>query len=485
MSIIHRNSAFGVGDFIFVAVGLLCVVGFFFVYPSQEPRSVIKTTIAEDSVAASANQVFRELGYSLDGWQASDSRLQSRTNLLDSLQFENGRSAFIDTASDAMPPGLNPYYWEVNFSNIETRSQSTGDGNENIDVRLDEQGRLIEFLNSQNSLPDRPVRRKALIHAFEAEANLDLWKTLPDSAWDKVLRFDFDEDYNSNSTPDSVGIANTERSHTFQRTNIERLMDYYLQAGGWESTRFEFSEIQIETVHSQAVADVTVDAAAPIMGQNLRIKARLLSSGALVNLDATYNPDDAEPDMPGLLEISRISIVPLFALVLIILFYFRIRSRAIDTRSALIAGILTGLIVSGTIFLREWGTHSLLAANVQSMDLLGLALQMGFSGAFTSVGVFALFAVGDSIMRQYWPQKLYTYDYLRQGSFFNKPIGEMILRSMSLTFILCGIWAVALSLAPNLFFEIERTFIVHEAAWAPIYLLLNSFWFSLLFALCI
>ena len=485
MSIIHRNSAFGVGDFIFVAVGLLCVVGFFFVYPSQEPRSVIKTTIAEDSVAASANQVFRELGYSLDGWQASDSRLQSRTNLLDSLQFENGRSAFIDTASDAMPPGLNPYYWEVNFSNIETRSQSTGDGNENIDVRLDEHGRLIEFLNSQNSLPDRPVRRKALIHAFEAEANLDLWKTLPDSAWDKVLRFDFDEDYNSNSTPDSVGIANTERSHTFQRTNIERLMDYYLKAGGWESTQFEFSEIQIETVHSQAVADVTVDAAAPIMGQNLRIKARLLSSGALVNLDATYNPDDAEPDMPGLLEISRISIVPLFALVLIILFYFRIRSRAIDTRSALIAGILTGLIVSGTIFLREWGTHSLLAANVQSMDLLGLALQMGFSGAFTSVGVFALFAVGDSIMRQYWPQKLYTYDYLRQGSFFNKPIGEMILRSMSLTFILCGIWAVALSLAPNLFFEIERTFIVHEAAWAPIYLLLNSFWFSLLFALCI
>ena len=485
MSIIHKNTAFGVGDFVFVAVGLLCVFGFFLSYPSQEPRSVIKTTLAEDSVAAASNQVMRDLGYSVNNRKATDISLQSDTELLDSLQLDKGRQEFIQAVSDSLPPGLHPYYWDITLFGTGNNSQSAEDGNDNIIIRLDEQGRLIELLNPENNLPDRPVQRKALIHAFESNADLDLWKTLPDSAWDKVLRFDFDEDYNSDSKSDSVDLTDTERSHTFRRSNIEGLMNYYLQTGGWESTAFEFKEIQIETVHSQAVANVTVDAAAPIMGQTLRINARLLSSGALVNLDATYNPDSTEPNMPGLLDISRISMVPIFALALIILFYFRIRSRAIDTRSALIAGIVTGIVVSGTIFLDEWGTNSLVGGNMQSMDLLGLALQMGFSGAFTSVGVFALFAVGDSILRQYWPQKLYSYDYLRQGKFFNKPIGEMILRSMVLAFILCGIWTAVLSLAPNFFFEIDRTFLSHEAAWAPMYLLLNSFWFSLLFALCI
>ncbi|WP_445665201.1 PP2C family protein-serine/threonine phosphatase [Fodinibius sp. AD559] len=485
MSIIHKNTAFGVGDFVFIAVGLLCVFGFFLSYPSQEPRSVIQTTMVEDSVAATANQVIRDLGYSLDSRQASAISLQSNTDLLDSLQLDNGRQAFIRTVSDSMSPGLHPYYWDVNFSNTNKNADAAQDGNGNIVLRLDEQGRLIEFLNSENSLPDRSVHRSALIHAFDADSDLDLWKTLPDSAWDKVLRFDIDEDYNSSSTSDSVDMANTERSHTFRRANIERLTNYYLQIGGWNPEQFEFSDIQIETVHSQPVADVMVTASAPIMGQDLRINARLLSSGALINLDATYNPNGTEQNMPGLLEISRLSIVLIFSLALIILFYFRIRSRAIDTRSALIAGILTGLIVPATIFLQEWGTSSLVGVNVQSMDLLGLALQMGFSGAFTSVGVFALFAVGDSVMRQYWPQKLYSYDYLREGKFFNKPIGEMILRSMVLAFILCGIWTAALSFAPNLFLEIERTFLAHEAAWTPIYLFLNSFWFSLLFALCI
>jgi len=485
MSIIHKNTAFGVGDFVFVAVGLLCVFGFFLSYPSQEPRSVIKTTLAEDSVAAASNQVMRDLGYSVNNRKATDISLQSDTELLDSLQLDKGRQEFIQAVSDSLPPGLHPYYWDITLFGTGNNSQSAEDGNDNIIIRLDEQGRLIELLNPENNLPDRPVQRKALIHAFESNADLDLWKTLPDSAWDKVLRFDFDEDYNSDSKSDSVDLTDTERSHTFRRSNIEGLMNYYLQTGGWESTAFEFKEIQIETVHSQAVANVTVDAAAPIMGQTLRINARLLSSGALVNLDATYNPDSTEPNMPGLLDISRRSMVPIFALALIILFYFRIRSRAIDTRSALIAGIVTGIVVSGTIFLDEWGTNSLVGGNMQSMDLMGLALQMGFSGAFTSVGVFALFAVGDSILRQYWPQKLYSYDYLRQGKFFNKPIGEMILRSMVLAFILCGIWTVVLSLAPNFFFEIDRTFLSHEAAWAPMYLLLNSFWFSLLFALCI
>ncbi|MGM0545776.1 MAG: PP2C family protein-serine/threonine phosphatase [Bacteroidota bacterium] len=483
MSIIHKNTAFGVRDFIFVAVGLLCVFGFFFSYPSQEPRSLIQTTMERDSVAAKADNIIKDLGYSANDQQDLIISLESNTELLDSLQQKNGRQSFIQAASDSMPSGLHPYYWGVVFTSTSGESQNVE--TEELVLHLDEQGRLIEFVNPQNVLPDRPVQRRALIHAFKADANLDLWKSLPDSSWDKVMQFDFNEDYNSGTTADSLEISDPERSHTFTRSDIERLANYHLQHGGWNPSQFEVSEIQIETVHSQAVADVTFDAEAPIMDQDLQINARLLSSGALLNLDATYNSTNNEQDFPGPLVISRIAIVLIFGLAVIILFYFRIRSRAIDTQSALVAGILTGIIVPVAIFLEEWQANPIMGANVESTDLLGLALQMGFSGAFTSVGIFALFAVGDSITRQYWPDKLYSYDYLRQGMLFNKPIGEMILRSTVLAFILCGIWTATLSVIPELSFEIERTLLFYEAAWSPIYVFLNSFWFSLVFALTI
>ncbi len=483
MSIIHKNTAFGVGDFVFIAVGLLCAFGFFMSYPSEEPRSTIQTTLKQDSVVVKANQVFQDLGYSTDGEQSSMANLQSNTDLLDSLQHQNGRQNFIRKAKDSLAANLHPYYWEVTFPRTNNISQS--DEDEVIVLRLDEQGRLIELLNPLNKLPDRRVHRQALIHAFQADTDLDLWKTLPDSAWDKVLQFDFTDDYNSDTDFDSLNANDSEDSHTFKRANIEKLTNYYLENGGWDSTEFEISEIQIETIHSQPIADVKLKTLTSEMEQDLQISARFLSTGALVSLDATYNSENNEQEIPGPLVISRVATVLVFGLVVIILFYFRIRSRAIDSRSALIAGIITGIIVPVTILLEDWGSYSLLEGSVQSVDLLGLVVRMGFSSAFSSVGIFSLFAVGDSIMRQYWPEKLYTYDYIRQGMVFNKPIGEMILRSMVLAFILCGIWTAALSFAPELFFEIERTFLTSEAAWSPIYVFLNSFWFSLIFTLSI
>ncbi len=78
-----------------------------------------------------------------------------------------------------------------------------------------------------------------------------------------------------------------------------------------------------------------------------------------------------------------------------------------------------------------------------------LLLQMGVSGAFTSVSFFVIFAVADSLMRQYWPEKLSVYDYLRQGMFFNKPVGETLVRSVVLAFVLCGLWTTLLFLFPE------------------------------------
>lgn len=485
MSLLNKNTAFNVRDYLFVAVGLLCVFWFFLSYPSQEPRSTIPTNINKNAAVAKASAIFEDLGFSVSDQNRAIARFSSNGDLLDSLQSENGRQKMISTFSKSHQGLLYPYYWEVDVGKMAGESDSE-DQEGNTTIRLNNEGKLTELINPSNFLPERRVNREAIIAAFDADRNLKLWKSLPDSAWDRILRFNMEEGYDRSGSENSDTEAQSdEYSHTYRQSNIEKLANFHLQNTAWNNEKLELADIQIETIHSRTMAEVSFVSVSPVLGQEVALDLRLLPTGALINLTANYNPDSVEQEMPGVLELIRLVVSLLFALSIVILFFFRIRSRAIDTHSALVVGIVAGFVIPATIFLEEWETMPLFGSGSQSMDLVGLALQMGFMGAFSSIGFFALFAVGDSLMRQYWPDKLYSYDFLRQGKFFNKPIGEMILRSIVLSFILCGIWTLALFFFPELYFEVERTFLTYEAAWAPIYVFLDGIWFSLIVTLII
>lgn len=464
--------------------------GFFLGYPSQEPRSTIDLSLDENSASAKSVEVFNDLGYSSEGLQ-SKITFQTNRKLLDSLQADFGRQKAIDLLSDSLRAGIYPYYWEMKIQNNASKSFQEGPafnpGQEGkTTLRLNEQGKLIEFHNPLNILPNRIVNREALIAAFDADRELDLWKSLPDSAWDNVLRFNMEEGYDVIQRADTVDVDESEApSHTFTRANIEQLANYHLQNAGWGLENLTITDIQVETVNSRTAAEIIIENNSPILGQNVMLDMVVLPTGALLSFDAIYNSTSDERSPPGMLTFFRIAITFLFGLAVIVLFYFRIRSRAIDTKPALVVGVMAGLIIPATILLEQLAERPLLGSGTQTTDLLGTALNMGFSGALASIGFFAVFAVSDSLMRQYWPEKLFSYDYLRQGMLFNKPIGETILRSVVLSFILCGIWTISLLFFPDLYFELERTFLHFEAAWPPAYLFLNSAWFSLLVILAI
>jgi serine phosphatase RsbU (regulator of sigma subunit) len=485
MSLLNKNKAFNVRDYLFLAVGLLCLFGFFLGYSSQEPRSTIDMGLGENSASAKAVEVFSDLGYSSEELQSTIT-FQTNRKLLDSLQVQFGRQDAINVLSDSLNSGIFPYYWEMKVQNNARKSFQEGPvfnpGQEGETIlRLNEQGKLIEFLNPLNIFPNRIVNREALIAAFDADQDLEFWKSLPDSAWHNVLRFDIEEGYGNIQPADTVNIKQSEASsHTFTRANIEQLANYHLQNSGWELDNLDITDIQVETMNSRPVAEIIVENTRPIIGQNVMLDMVVLPTGALLSLNATYNSTSDERGLPGILTFFRVAVILLFGLAVIILFYFRIRSRAIDTKPALVVGVIAGLIIPARILLERLSTRPLFGNGVETVDLLGTALNMGFSGALASIGFFAVFAVSDSLMRQYWPEKLFSYDYLRQGMLFNKPVGETILRSVVLSFILCGIWTISLFFFPDLYFEIERTFLHFEAAWPPVYLFLNSAWFSLI-----
>lgn len=484
MSLLSKNNAFNVRDYLFAGIGLLCVFWFFLSYPSQEPRSAIDTRLDKNSARLKAVDVLDNLGYTFQEIHPI-ATLESDTRLLDSLQAHLGRQKAIEILSDSLHSNIYPYYWEIRLLTMDGRQSGESSASDNAPdetvIRLNERGELITFNNDRDLLPSRKVDREALIATFESDPDLKLWKTLPDSAWDRILKFNMNENYGAITPADSAN--NREQSHTYTRENIERLAAYHLQNSGWKLGQLELSGIQIETIRSQTVAEVVFNNRKPLLGQNVKVTLTVLPTGSLVNLDADYNPGVSSTRLPSTLGFVRIALLFFFLFATIVLFYFRIRSRVIDTTPALVVGVLAGLMVPVVIFLRRWATTPFFSSGTDYAELLGIALQMGFAGAITAIGFFVVFSVGDSLMRQYWGDKLYCYDYLRQGMFVNKPVGEMLLRSVILAFILCGLWSTLLFLFPDLYFNVEQTFLHHQAAWAPIYLLADSAWFSLILIL--
>ncbi|MDZ7695108.1 MAG: hypothetical protein U5K69_28990 [Balneolaceae bacterium] len=250
---------------------------------------------------------------------------------------------------------------------------------------------------------------------------------MSDSVWENTLNFDINQDYDDTTTvrPET----GSEDSHQFKRDELLRLSKFYIQKAGWDLGRFDVADIRMETVESIVVARIRYRTAEPVFGQAVNLETSLTPTGSLLGLAVNYNPQTASGNgLSNLWEMVRAACIFLFGIAVIIIFYFRIRARVIDTKSALVISILAGFIVPAIIFLNEVNETDLFDEGSSWVDIFGLLLSMGMTGALGAVGFFIVSAVGDSITRQHWPEKLDCYDYLRQGMFFNKPVGETLVR---------------------------------------------------------
>lgn len=496
MSLINQNKNFSIRDYLFLAAGLLGIVGFFMTYASQEPRSIIEMKLDRQGATLKAAEISNSLGYNTGNFE-TETGFESDLQLLDSLQRHLGRQQAITRLSKEPEPNLHPYHWSVRFSRSSSGSEAnisigSGDSPERramqdgeFIIKLSADGKWIELENPNGLMPDRTINREALRAAFESDSALSIWSSLPDSAWFGILSFDMENGYNMAGSPgeDNLTAAGSKdgREHQFKRDDVLRLARFHVSKAGWDLSKMEVSDIRVETMESTVVSRLKYINTEPVLGQNVVLEAAVTPIGSLLELNASYNPSNgANNNIPPLWELTAFAAVFLFGIASIIIFYFRIRARVVDTKSALVISILAGLIVPGAIFLDRVNEINIFGDGESWMGYIILALSMGVSGAFASVGFFIVSAIGDSITRQHWPDKLYCYDYIRQGMVFNKPVGETLVRSVILTFIMAGLWSILLWFFPNLYFETGLTFLTYEAALAPLYLILDHFWFSLI-----
>ncbi|MFH5883394.1 PP2C family protein-serine/threonine phosphatase [Halalkalibaculum sp. DA3122] len=495
MSLLNQNRSYTVQDFLFIAAGLLGVLGFFMTYDSQDPRGMIHIALDESSAESRAEDLAGSLGFNTSNYR-TQVNFGTNSRLLDSLQTNMGRQKAIKIFQQDSSANLYPYFWEVHFnqkSSVRDERQITiGSDRENVEtgptefiIRYASSGEWVELLNGSDLIPEQQVNREALERVFTSDSLRQLLETLPDSLWHEKLSFNLDRNYNDTTTAPS-GRGSSPGISPFTRSEVLRLGEYYIAQSGWELQKFDVANIRMETVGSTVVARIRYTSAQPIHGQVINLRASLTPTGNLLGLSASYNPrSDNDSRTPPLWELVQVAGFFLFGIGTIIIFYFRIRARVIDTKSALVLSILAGFTVPAIIFMNQINETNIFEEGGNWVDLVGLSLSMGITGAVASVSLFVLSAVGDSVTRQYWPGKLDCYDYLRQGMFFNKPVGEAFVRSGVLAFLLAGFWAVLLWFFPDFYFEIEEPILSYEVIWPPVYLLLDNLWYTLFAAFSI
>lgn len=478
----------------FFALGLIAAVWFFVGYPSQDPRTVINLSQDKQEVRQKAEQQFEDWGYPEQNFKKIIT-YRSNHSLLDSLQKKLGRSDFVKQFRSRQVPNIKPFYWSVVFSptssesdkivisaGSDSESQEGPPRDEHIILHLDKDGKVIEFLNPSGIMPLQSMNRSALAAVFETSR--DSIKALLSSYPDSVILDEFviDLQQNTQSPGNTTGRPaflkekiNKGQKYLLSRRDIFEMASYYLENTGWDLSAFEPDTIRLNRVNGTNAASAVYAMKEASMEQQLKLEVGLTAAGGLVHIDANYNPDAVKSDSnTDLWRLFQNIFIFLFALGGIILFFFRIRSRAIDTQPALIVSILCGLAVSTLVVLFVLSLNDFVLSDGDWTRNMMVFVGAGIAGALASLAFFIFFAIGDSITRQYWPQKLEMYDYIRQGMLFNKPVGLMLVRSVLLGFILAGLWTLLLWIFPHLYMSFENIFTHERAAWPPLHLVLND-----------
>lgn len=490
------NSGTRLEYYILFAVGFLAAIWFFIAYPSQDPRSVADVSFQKKEIELRAAEQLSELGFSISEYTISNVVFKGNATLLDSLQRTLGRQEAIERLAEDTSANIKPYYWEVIFEKSDTGNQLVEDqsppfsgiNSRQLRVRIDTEGNFMSLVNQFNHLPQKQVKRQALGAVFVSESDSvdqSVMEAVSDSLLERLLYFDMQrpvEDYADFSRkPEEQVLSNFSRGVPYRHSlnDAQALSDYYLSKTGWDLSAFNRDSVYIKRVGSVSAANVRYSLAEPALGQHARLDVVVAPTGALLQMQASYNPAGNNGDSSEFIW-GAVYTVIIFMLGLagLFIFFFRMRARAIDTHSALVAAVVMGIIVPIYIFLGWVDQINPFSSTTPFNESLALFLQMGVIGALASVGFFVLVSLSDSITRQHWPEKLASYDYLRQGMIFNKPIGIVVLRSVALAFILSGLWTFLLSFFPGVYLDVQSVFLSERAAWPPLYLLLQNIWFS-------
>lgn len=469
-------------------------------YPSQDPRGVIDISKTDlNTIEQNALAKLDSLGISRNNYQIK-TKLYGNQNLLEGLQYAMGRDKMIDWLKQEEAPNFKPYFWnvEITFKGNSQQQKRSADraaqqsereqqDEARIQMHYSPSGEFLEFSGSDNLVPLKRANINALASTFGAfhDEAYELLSTYSDSYLNEQLLIDFQQNWAAFDLPDDERLTelqiSLEQKDPFRLSSqdVFEMAKHHIQQTGWNINDFVQDTAYLGRTNGRNIAIAKFSHTDSLVNQELSLQVKLTSAGSLAGITSTYN-NPVDSDDRQLWSTIRRALLFLFCLAGIVLFFFRIRARAIDTQPALVVAVIAGLGFSLMGLLTVIPNTSLWTAGASWDQSIELIVRTGLAGAAASLAYFVFFAIGDSITRQHWPQKLSLYDYICQGMVFNKPIGFMLIRSVALSFILAGVWTSVVWLFPQISFHIHNeVFVSQQVAWPPVFLGVSNGVFSL------
>ena len=462
-------------DLLIILLGISGLAVFFLLYPSQHPHSSIQVDIQKDEAVVIADSILRSWNLQTENFKKS-AELSSLQSVLDSLQRKWGKQDFRKKMNIKNPAYRILYFWEVEEVEVNEEEQ-----NNRRSFSTNFSGELTAFdLSTEYIENKRPFNRHAIRYVLQHQVenfNRDLEDSLVAGLLDyQHLGDESQSDTRSLQIIDKLRrLRGGEEDDIYTHNNIYNLADFYLQQTAWKHFDLSRDSVELKDNTGFQFARVHFSGSEEVSGLEISLSMDLLPAGSLKSISAEITPEYVEENEAAeTLRMFSILVVVIFCLWLLVVFYLRIKAKAIDTKPAIIVAILTGFIAPaylGLFLLREAEMYLI---KFSFTDIINNLIFMAVFGAISAVLFFVLTAVSDSVTRQYSPEKLKTWDLIRRGIFKNKPVGWVIVHGFAAGGILAGIWTLLLYLFPTGFIAAELNLISDTYFLAPIANFLSS-----------
>lgn len=449
-------------DFLILLFGLAGIAWFFYSLSDLHPFSISELERSKTEIIDQADDIFQDNHYqSLEIFPSTT--FQTASGVIDSLQKKWGYEEFQNqvSASDFLSQ-LPLMTWRVQGYNSQDEESSV-----QVNLGLNTEGELTRFVvNNELISKQRPYNRYAIRHLFQSQFE-SYSRGLEDSLISGLTGYQH-LNAGANAEEQSAGILDRLRlarggqdEEVYTNNNIWSLADYYIDRTMWSGFDLQRDTVRLMDEGGIRFGRSTFSAKDSVTGVQVDLTIEVLPAGALKSFDYELSPTISEPDETYLqvIESTSLFVVLVFGIWLLFVFYLRIKARAIDTRPAMIIAVLAGFIIPGFWILQLVNDLGLLYGLSSANDIINSLMVLAVLGAVSAVGFFVITAVSDSITRQYWPEKLKTWDLVRRGLFVNKPVGWGIINAIAIGGILAGIVGVCLEVIPKTYLSANTGFI--------------------------
>lgn len=456
-------------DWALVILGVLAAVGFFWFISFSHPLRIGDASLGSENANSISINKLSDLGYSDTGLY-SYSAYKIRSGLLDSLQTKVSLEEFRDSEQNDL---FNTFYWNTTIESFQPGNRFLNDEGEDsdeaavsIEMQLNEKGEWLSFKNDVKLIPNRLMNAEALRRAVSItdQAISDLNE---DSDLLKGVRFNFQPDLNRGDEIKSEQLQN--QPHFLNNDQAAEIALHYVEQSAWPAQEFNVESVERQIYPGFDAAEVTFLHINDQLDYKNELVLHVAPAGALLHMMPLYSSiRESDINYNQIITSVRAVLFLIFFIWLLAQLYIRIKLRVVDTKSAILLAVLAGFFIP-IISLIEWiytNTHSI--ENPELLSFFFQLLTMGFLAAFLSTGYFIITAVGDSLIRQHWIEKIRSFDLIRIGHLFNIPVGIAFIRSVSMAFIFAFLFSLLVLILPDSYISLEETFRSDTTYLAPV-----------------